>query len=208
MSHRLFFAILLLPMMLFAQTTLFDEVEKIGVGIDGYTLGKALSEDQKRIAKENPEQANVPGTYKFKDKDLFIVADEKSDKVVLAFRSYEMVDSNTLRGLVSDYIGEFEEPTTVTHDNIIYWFYHEDGHKITLDEFEAWRSKMNPNAMGKSLSDVLKEKAPADPKLHHLVTVKFSSSKSISSKEKYLDGTAYMMISSEPLIKANYAISR
>lgn len=212
MKLKLFFAIFFAAISLCAEVSLFDKVEGIGVSIGGYTLGKTLNPDQKSIAEKNSEQANVAGTYKFKDGDFHIVADLKTDRVVLIYRAYSMVDSDTMKHLVSEYIGTFEEPTTVTHENIIYWFYHEDGHKISLDEFEAWRSQMNPEVMGseKTLSAVLKsEEGGQKERLHQIVTVKFSTTKPIfTKKEKYLDASAYLMVSSEPLLKAQYNLGR
>ena len=212
MKLRLFFAGFLLPFALLAETNLFDKVENIDVGINGYTLGKTLTLRQKTIAEKNPEKANVEGTYKFYDEKLHVVADKKSDRVVLIYQAYDRVDYNTLKQLVSKYIGDFEEPTTISHNNIIYWFYHENGYKITFDEFEAWRNKMNENESGKSakksLSEVLKEDAANsdEKKLHQLVTVKLQSTKPIIANEPFLDATVYLMISSEQLIRENYSL--
>ena len=212
MNPKLFFAIFLLATSLFADASLFEKVERVGVTFGGYTLGKVLNAGQKSIAEKNREQANVAGTYKFRDGDLHIVADRENDRVVLLYQTFDMVDSERMKQLVSRCIGAFEEPTTVTHNNIIYWFYHEEGHKITLEAFEAWRAKMNPDAKGaaeSSLAALLKSGQGDDRRLHQLVTVKFSTTKPIFSKEeKYLDASAYLMVSSEPLISANYPVIR
>jgi len=192
---------------LFAQTALFDEVEKAHVGLGDYTLGKALSAEQKRAAEAHRLPANVEGTYKFSDGDLFVVADAGTDRVVVLYRYYAPVDSATLKRLVGEYIGRFEEPTTVTHGNIIYWFYRADGTKVTLDDFEQWRAMMSPAEeakKGKSLLELLEQQNGGDRSLGHVVTVKLSTDKSFDPKEAFLDGSAYLMISSEALLREQY----
>lgn len=205
---KFLFAVLVwMPLTLAA--TLFDTVEAVNIGLGGYRLGAALTDEQKRIAAANPKPANVEGTYKFEDGDIAVVADKATDRVVLVYQSYRMVDSGKMKQLVGNYIGRFEEPTTVTHGNIIYWFYKADGTKVTLDEFEAWRGKMHPQAeadRGKSLAEMLQTEATGRPELGNLVTVKFSTDKSIGGKEAFLDATAYLIISSEQLLKERYAV--
>lgn len=204
-----FTVLLLLPLSLAAS--LFDTVKGVNVGINGYKLGSVLTKEQKRMAETNSKPAQVEGTYKFMDGDIAVVADEETDRIVLVYQAYRMVDSGKMKQLVSNYIGQFEEPTTVTHGNIIYWFYKADGTKVSLDEFESWRAKMMPQAQterGKSLADMLKTEETGKPELGNVVTVKFSTDKSFSGKEAFLDGNAYLIISSEPLIKERYTLNR
>ena len=206
---KLFFAIVLLPLWLQAQD-IFDNVESVDIGLNGYALGKALTESQKAIAKKNPETANVSGTYKFKDGDLFIVADDKTDRVVVLYEPYMMLNNTSIKQIVSRAIGRFEDPTTVTHGNIIYWFYRRDGHKYTSEEFEAWRATMLEKVTPKhqTLADAIKNPNGGSKSLDKLVTVKLSSDRAFNEQTPFLDGSGYLMISSEALISQRYHVTR
>lgn len=191
-----------------ADVMLFEKVEKVGVGIHGYTLGKVLTQKQRGIADKNLEKANVEGTYKFKDGSFHIIADAKSHRVVVIYKRYEMVDTLSLKHLVSQYIGTFEDPTTVSHNNIIYWLYHENGHKISLDEFESWRAKTSAKQQPqKSLKEMLlSQSSPNTSNLHQLVTVKLQSQKPFWGNESFIENSVYLMISSEDLIRKRYSL--
>ncbi len=212
MRLKLFFVLVLLPMALFGRAELFEVVERVGVGMQDYTLGALLTSKQKAIAKMNPEKANVAGTYKFQDKSLHIVADIESDKVVLIYKMYDGVDLATMQKIVSDAIREFEQPTIVSHDTIIYWLYQEDAHKMTPDEFERWRNRIDESddvlSVKSSLVDVLKSGLPKSRKgpLKRLVTVKLQSDRSFSAQEPYVDASVYLIISSERLIRKHYQV--
>lgn len=211
MRLKLLFTLLMFPVLLFGRSELFEIVEKVGVGMQEYTLGALLNSRQKAIAKMNPEKANVAGTYKFQDDSLHIVADIESDRVILIYKMYDAVDRSKMQKTLSDAIGEFEEPTIVSHDTIIYWFYHEDAHKMTPDEFESWRNRIyeRDDALSakSSLVDVLKSGLPKSSKepLQRLITVKLQSDRPFSSKGPYVDASVYLMISSERLIRENYS---
>ncbi len=203
MKAKLLLVTLLTPLWLLGSTTLFETIERTNVGIGGYTLGKALSAEQKSIARQNAQKANIEGTYKFTDGMLNIVADAINDRVVLIYKAYEKLDNSMLKGVVGSYIGEYEEPTTITHNNIIYWFYDSEGAKITLDDYEAWRSSMQPSKNdGPHAQKVSAEKKP----LGQMVMVKLSSNKPFNGETAFNDGSAYLIISSEPLLTSNYTI--
>lgn len=203
MKAKLLLVTLLTPLWLLGSATLFETIEQTDVGIGGYTLGKTLSGAQKEIATQNAQKANIEGTYKFTDGMLNIVADAKNDRVVLIYKAYDKLDNEMLKGVVGSYIGEYEEPTTITHNNIIYWFYDAKGAKITLDEFEAWRSSMQPPKHdGPHAQNVSADKKP----LGQMVMVKLSSNKPFNGEKAFSDGTAYLIISSEALLTSNYTI--
>lgn len=177
-----------------------------------YTLGSLLTNKQKAIAKTNPEKANVTGTYKFQDESLHIVVDIESDRVVLIYKMYDGVDQAKMQKIVSDTIRDLQEPTIVSHDTIIYWLYHEDAHKMTPDEFERWRNRIYESddtlSTKSSLVDVLKSGLPKSSKdpLRRLITIKLQSDRPFSAKEPYVDASAYLMISSERLIRKHYQL--
>jgi len=204
---KIFFAVFFTIGQLLAQTITYDSLEKVNVGIDGYILGKKLNKEQKDIAKKNLQKANVAKTYKFRDNNTYVVADSENDRVILMYKPFNNINNDDLKSIVSDLIATYEEPTTTTHNNIIYWFYKDNGSKVTLDEFIAFRDNTKI-ATKKVLTDLLKESEKKSSELGHVLTVKLSSTKPIFSKDRYLDGSAYLMISSEQLIKENYNINR
>ena len=212
MTFKVLFALYMLPVFVFANSELFKTIEKIGVGMQGYTLGAILNDRQRKTAKSNPEKANVAGTFKFKDDELHIIADSKSDRIVVVYQAYDNVNSEMMKNLVSRYISTFDAPTTLSHNNIVYWFYHENGQKITSDEFEAWRAKINRSksmeSSNKPLAEILKMEAVGgdEIKLHKLVTVKLQSTEPIIGKEADGSASVYLMISSEKLIRDYYGI--
>jgi len=184
--------LIFLPLSLFASLEIFNQVEKVNIGINEYRLGKILTDAQKLIATKNALQSNSEDTYKFNDNDTYIIVDKKSNRVVVIYQAYNNLNAKNLKRVVGRHIGEYEEPTTVTHGNIIYWFYKNDGTKLTIDEYEQWRSKIDPNNKN------------SVKKIDKLLTVKLSTNKSIDSKEDFSDGTAYLIISSETLLKSLY----
>ena len=54
---------------------LLNRVEILKIHRNDYILGKVLTEKQKQTALRNFLEKANPGTYKFKDKDLYILAD-------------------------------------------------------------------------------------------------------------------------------------
>ena len=54
---------------------LTGRVETLGLGRKGYILGRVLNREQKDWGREHSLPAAVPGTYKFEDSGLFVVAD-------------------------------------------------------------------------------------------------------------------------------------
>ena len=54
---------------------LSERVAKLNIHRNDYILGKALTDKQKKTAQRNALDEASPGTYKFKDNDLYVVAD-------------------------------------------------------------------------------------------------------------------------------------
>ena len=72
---------------------LFNRVEKLNIRRNDYTLGKVLTDKQKQTAQDNAQEKAGPGTYKFKDNNLYIVADKATDRVLILYERYEPVSS-------------------------------------------------------------------------------------------------------------------
>ncbi|MDM8536986.1 hypothetical protein QUF70_09555 [Desulfobacterales bacterium HSG17] len=168
-------------------TDLLDQVEKLNITLEGYTLGKALSQNQEKMAAQNIVNDNTPdsatGTYKFKDKNFYIVADKLSHRVIILYEQYDNLSSKKMQEIVGNLFYIFGDPTVMAHDKIIYWAY---GNKGRISEKEFSSIKENKK------------------QLHILATVKLNSSKKIMELKNNNDnkgGSIYYIISSEPVLK-------
>jgi hypothetical protein len=162
-------------------TDLFTRVENLNIQRHDYTLAKALTDKQKKTARRNVLEAASPGTYKFKDNDLHVVADQASDRVLVIYERYEPASREKIRQLVGDLFFDFGEPTVMAHDKTIYWAFDETG-KISEKQYR----------------DVKKNKEP----LKTLATVKLDSSQKIMDQSDPVEsGSVYYIISSEPILK-------
>ena len=160
---------------------LFDRVEKLNIRRDDYTLGKVLTDKQKQTAQDNAQQKAGPGTYKFKDKDLYIVADKATDRVLILYERYEPVSGKKIRELVGTLFFDFGDPTVMAHDKTIYWAFDEKG-KISEEQYREAKASKNP--------------------LKTLATVKVDSShKIMDSSEPGASSSVYYIVSSGPLLK-------
>lgn len=194
-----------------AQSNLFDKVASLKIGLDGYTLGKALTDKQQAKARENILKSNIVGIYKFVDGSKLIVADENTHKVVVIRKDFKDLTAESLRGVVSQTFFLYDEPTTLTHSKMFYWIFDANGKKYTEEEWDAYKKYLSANDTGaahgqknnKPLIDMVKKPAKKQD-FNPLISVKLSSSKLIDDKSEFKDGTAYIMISSEQLLKDNY----
>ena len=161
---------------------LAGSVASLHLGISGYTIGETLSPAQKQIAMQNMVQDSYPGTYKFRDAELFVVVSQKDDTILALYTRNENAGFDQTRKMISGLMGIFGEPTTMAHDKIIYWAYGKQG-KIPEETYNELREK--------------------GEKFDVLATVKFNSTVAITNEdpEKKQSGTIYFIISSDHLIQ-------
>ncbi|MDM8522419.1 hypothetical protein QUF80_03525 [Desulfococcaceae bacterium HSG8] len=159
-------------------TTLLDQVEKLNISCDNYTLGKALTDRQKKTARQNTVQEASQGTWKFKDKDLYVVADKNSDRVIILYEQHEKASEKKTREMIGSLFLEFGDPTVMAHDKLIYWAFDAKG-KVSGEKYSKIKDAKEP--------------------LQVLATVKLSSSEKIMGNPKYQN--IYYIISSEPVLK-------
>jgi len=160
---------------------LFNQVKKLKIERHGYVLGKKLTRKQIKIAAANPVEATAEDTFKFKDKNLFVVAQKKTDRILVIYEQFEAADQKKIQGLVGDLYMNFDDPTVLAHDKVVYWAYDDNG-KITSQSFD--RAKKDKK------------------KLNILATIKFISDIKIMEKiEESAKGQAYYIISSDPILK-------
>jgi len=160
---------------------LLARVEALNISRTGYILGKALTDRQKEIARRNAIKNAIPGTYKFKDRDLYVVIDRKTDRVLILYEQYEPASIEKVRELVGALFFDFGEPTVMVHDKVIYWAFDRKG-KLSEKDYHKIKYKRG--------------------KLKVLATVKLNSSVNIMQKGGDSEAeSVYYIISSEPVLK-------
>lgn len=192
-NKRTFYLILFLlavgtgTLILFLETggvdhKLWHDVADLNLGWKGYTVGHKLSQKQWSIAEKNQEQGAYPGTIKFKEDDLFVVADKSSHRVIVAYEHHEKITSDELKGLIGSLMLAFQEPTTLAHGKTLYWAY---GPKGKMDEM------------------TFQQLTEAETKPVILITVKLHSSQPIAA----ITGAGstmtdvYLIVSSGPILE-------
>ncbi len=165
---------------------LFGRVEKLKIERAGYVLGAILNQVQMKTAVADPVDASTKDTFKFKDKNLFVVADKTSNRVLVMYEQFEAASQQKIQDLVGDLYMNFDDPTVLAHDKVVYWAYTKNG-KISSKEFDSARQDKK--------------------KLDILATVKFISDINIMEKENRSEPApaigqqAYYIISSDPVLK-------
>lgn len=158
-----------------------SQVARLKLERNGYVLGKALTKEQIHIALNNPVDAPIPGTYKFKDDKLFVVADKSNHRVLVIYEQVEQATQKQVQHLIGDLFLTFEEPTVSAHEKVVFWAYSKDG-KISAQRFETAK----------------KDKK----KLEILATVKCVSDISFMENSKRdSHGHFYYIISSDPMLQ-------
>ena len=159
-----------------------EAVKALQLEYKGYTLGDQIDYKQMARLKKNQAKDSYPGTDKFMDGDLIIVADKENHIIVAISKRVKDASSKQLKELVNEMMLLFGEPTAVAHEKIIYWAYGKKG----------------------KISDETYNKAKDTGKLEVLATVKLNSDKEIfkvtSGKDNKETADVYVIISSEPLI--------
>jgi hypothetical protein len=164
---------------------IYEKVESLQINWHGYTLGAKLNDSQKKIAKKNHLPSTTPSTYKFRDKELNIVADSKTDRVLIVFEIIKKASQQKVRDTLGSLVIVFNDPTLSAHDKIVYWAYGKNG-KYSSIQFEEAKE------------DVKKKQET----MTIIATVKLQSEIPIMDKDQEkASGRAYYIISSEILLR-------
>lgn len=175
-----------------AADTLLDQVVSLELGLGGYVIGEQLDAAQKKIAKEHPIADAYKGTYKFKDNELNVVVDLKTDRVLALYKQVKDAGKTQLKSMVVELMGHFNAPTNIAHEKILYWAFNKHG-AVSEEDFN--------NA----------KKLKQTPELGIIATVKLNSEMDIAPDIKKdekvgedqkdpVTGSIYFMISSQPLL--------
>lgn len=159
-------------------------VGNLKLGTKEYVIGTRLTPAQKKFAAAHSIADAFPGTIKFRDKGLKVVAEEKNHTVLAMYQEQENASGADIKQMVGELMTRFEEPTTMAHSKIIYWAYGNDGKKI--DE------------------ETLNKARDSGGEIPILATVKFNSTMEIKP-DLQDDGpekaTIYYLITSQPLLQ-------
>ncbi|MCK5196500.1 MAG: hypothetical protein KAQ71_21995 [Desulfobulbaceae bacterium] len=117
-----------------SQEEMISSVAKLKLGFGDYSICTILSKEQVAAAQKNLEADSYPGTYKFKDNDIYVVAGNSTNMILALYKHHEKVDREQIKGIVSMLMSRFEEPTTMAHDKLVYWAYNQDG-KISEETY-------------------------------------------------------------------------
>ncbi|MBF0467267.1 MAG: hypothetical protein HQK61_00025 [Desulfamplus sp.] len=188
------------------EAEFFKKVESLKIGWQGYILGKELNSSQKETARRNRITAStskdapkdsttrkdatvtpsVTGTYKFRDRELNIVADSKTDRVLIIFQTLERAYQQDVRDMIGSLVTVFHDPTLSAHDKIVYWAYGDKG-KYSSAQFKTAKARQEP------LSIIATVKLQSEIPIMEIPIMQKDQEKA--------SGKAYYIISSELLLK-------
>lgn len=162
-------------------TALLDRVENLNISRQGYTLGKKLSREQEETARKNAVPATDHRTRKFRDGNLYVVTEGKSNRVVVLYEQHEAATRELIQNLVGSLTLEFGEPTVMAHEKTLYWIYGPKG-KLPREQYQKAKKE--------------------EGNLNVLATVKLSSTlKILQNRPNSGEDSVYYIISSEPVLK-------
>ncbi len=151
-----------------SKEDLQKKVASFSLGLDSYIVGKSLNTTQLETAKKDKDYKAYPGTVKFKDGDVFVIIDEKTNVVIAVYKRNKKANKNDFKVTISELMMQYGEPTTEAHGKTIYWNYGEDGF-ISEDLYRSVKSQ--------GLLETLVI----------LATVKFTSSENVATMTELID---------------------
>ncbi len=190
---------------------LFEDIQKLNKGIDGYIIGKNLNPIQTELFKKNSVQSDNPNVVKFIDGENLLIALNKTNlKVIAINKRFNQIDSNITKNLISKLIYEHSDPTVEVHEKIIYWIFDKNGNKLNETDIKEWKDSLKANNQ-QTLVDAVKgietNNAKAKTDFNPYLTVKLSSDQILIENKFYLNKTSesnlsniYILISSSQLI--------
>ncbi len=121
--------------------SLIKDIQKLDLGRGGYRLCHPLTEEQLRKAKEQSLPPTADGTFRFKDGDLQIVAEEDSNLVILISEYHKVWSRKAIKDLVGSFTLGYGFPTTTAHGQTLYWFFSADGELLDENNYKDYISQ-------------------------------------------------------------------
>jgi len=110
-----------------SKDELQNKIATLDLGLKSYVIGKKLTAEQLAVAAKDNTYKAYPGTIKFKDGDVFVIVDKKSDVVIAVYSRNKEAHKNDFKMTISDLMMQYGEPTAEAHGKTIYWNYGENG---------------------------------------------------------------------------------
>ena len=145
-----------------SKADLQKKIAKFGLGLDSYVVGKKLTDEQLATADKDNKYKAYAGTLKFKDGDVFVIIDKKTNVVIAVYSRNKEAHKDDFKRMISQLMVQYGEPTAEAHGKTIYWNYGEDG-LITEELYRTVKSQGQLES------------------LTILATVKFSSSENVET---------------------------
>lgn len=179
------------------------EVEKLQLGFGDYVLGSKVNAEQKKQAGKNNIEKTLPGTYKFVDGEVFVVAKSDDDLILGIYKDYPVATREDTKQLVGDLMMRFEEPTTMAHDKVIYWAFNQNG-KIKEDEYD-FSKKTGETDMIATVKFQSSERIFPDRRKGDVVEKGAEKAEQANDPDK--ESALYVIISSNPMSKLFLALN-
>ncbi len=106
---------------------LLKDVQALKLQRGNYVLGMPLTSEQLEVAKKYGLPKTAPGTFRFKDGELQIVAEEGSNIVIAISEYHPKWPKKQVKDLIGKFTLGFGFPTATAHGRTLYWFYSADG---------------------------------------------------------------------------------
>lgn len=183
-------------------SNMYNQVEKMNKGLDGYIVGKILTKEQQKLITKNALASNNKHILKFLVDDNLIIAINKSNNRVLVInKRYVNIDQKAVKEMISKFIYEFNEPTAMAHDKMVYWVYDKNGKKLSEDDLKKWKNTLKVKNTGLPLAKAVNtttENVDFNPYL----SFKMNSTEGIMTELKEpKPSTVNILVSSDRLIQ-------
>ena len=189
--------------MLSGSTDMYDQVEKMNKGLDGYIVGKTLNKEQQKLVTKNALESNTKYILKFLVDDNLIVAINKSNNRVLAInKRYVNIDQKEVQEMIGKFIYEFNEPTAMAHDKMVYWVYDKNGQKLSEDNLKKWKNTLKVKNTGLPLAKAVNTTTAENVDFNPYLSFKMNSTEAIMTELKEPKPlTVNILVSSDRLIQ-------
>jgi len=183
---------------LLSANGIYEKVENMKKGVDGYILGSTLKKEQQN--NSIPSDNDKVKKY-LVNNDLLIAINVKNNKILAINKRFNAVKQLEIKSMIGSLIHDYDEPTAMAHDKIIYWVYDKNGKKLTEDDLKNWKDSLKVAKTKLPLVEAIKvdtKQVDFDP----YISIKMTSDQPMMSKvEDEKLANVYLMVSSEKLIQ-------
>lgn len=199
---KLVFVVVGLMSILNGSPLVYDQVENLNKGLDGYIVGKVLTVEQQKLVLKNTLPSNNKNIAKFLVNDNLVVAINKNNNRVLVInKRYSNIDQKEVQKMIGKFIFEFDEPTAMAHDKMVYWIYDENGEKLSEDDLKRWKDSLKVKNTGLPLAQAINT-IDNGVEFNPYISFKMNSTEAIMTKLKEpKPSTVNIIVSSDKLIQ-------